>query len=87
MGQIQEKLILTDGFTAAFTRFLNLGESAVRTTENVNSSIVAMGQSSNSIATAGFAMLDQKISDLTGKIQEQGDALQALGSMELDLIR
>ncbi len=29
MGQIQEQLILTDGFTAAFTRFLNLGDQAV----------------------------------------------------------
>lgn len=28
MGQIQEQLILTDGFTAAFTRFLNLGDQA-----------------------------------------------------------
>ena len=79
MGQIQEKLILTDDFTAAFTRFLNLGESAVRTTENVNSSIAAMGQSSNDIATAGFSMLEQKLSDLTGNIQEQSEALKALG--------
>lgn len=29
MGQIQEQLILTDGFTSAFTRFLNLGDQAV----------------------------------------------------------
>ena len=28
MGQIQEQLILTDGFTSAFTRFLNLGDQA-----------------------------------------------------------
>lgn len=35
MGQIQENLILTDSFTAAFTRFLNLGESAVRETSKV----------------------------------------------------
>lgn len=79
MGQVNERLVLTDDFTAAFTRFLNLGESAVRTTENVNSSIISMGQSSNGIATAGFSMLDQKITDLTGKIQEQGEALQTLG--------
>lgn len=85
MGQVNERLVLTDDFTAAFTRFLNLGESAVRTTENVNSSIISMGQTSNGIATAGFSMLDQKITDLTGKIQEQGEALQALGKSANDI--
>ena len=35
MGQVQERLVLTDDFTAAFTRFLNLGESAVRTAGDV----------------------------------------------------
>ena len=45
MGQVQERLVLTDDFTAAFTRFLNLGESAVRTAGDVNSSIIAMGSS------------------------------------------
>ena len=29
MGQVNERLVLTDGFTAAFTRFLNLGDQAV----------------------------------------------------------
>ena len=75
MGQVNERLILTDDFTAAFTRFLNLGESAVKTARDVNSSIIAMGRSSNDIAAAGFSMLDQKISDLTGKIQESNNVL------------
>lgn len=75
MGQVQERLVLTDDFTAAFTRFLNLGESAVRTAGDVNSSIIAMGRSSNDIAAAGFSMLDQKLSDLTGKIQESNNVL------------
>ena len=75
MGQVNERLILTDDFTAAFTRFLNLGESAVKTAGDVNSSIIAMGRSSNDIAAAGFSMLDQKISDLTGKIQESNNVL------------
>ena len=75
MGQVNERLILTDDFTAAFTRFLNLGESAVKTAGDVNSSIIAMGRSSNDIAAAGFSMLDQKISDLTGKIQESNHVL------------
>lgn len=75
MGQVQERLVLTDDFTAAFTRFLNLGESAVRTAGDVNSSIIAMGRSSNDIAAAGFSMLDQNLSDLTGKIQESNNVL------------
>lgn len=75
MGQVQERLVLTDDFTAAFTRFLNLGESAVRTAGDVNSSIIAMGRSSNDIAAAGFSMLDQKLSDLTEKIQESNNVL------------
>lgn len=75
MGQVQERLVLTDDFTAAFARFLNLGESAVRTAGDVNSSIIAMGRSSNDIAAAGFSMLDQKLSDLTGKIQESNNVL------------
>lgn len=75
MGQVNERLILTDDFTAAFTRFLNLGESAVKTAGDVNSSIIAMGRSSNDIVAAGFSMLDQKISDLTGKIQESNNVL------------
>lgn len=79
MGKIQENLVLTDEFTAAFTRFLTLGESAVGATERINDSINMMGQSSNTIAAAGFNTLDQKITELSGKIQEQGAALQALG--------
>ena len=79
MGKIQENLVLTDEFTAAFTRFLTLGESAVGATERINNSINMMGQSSNTIASAGFNTLDQKITELSGKIQEQGAALQVLG--------
>ena len=79
MGKTQENLVLTDEFTAAFTRFLTLGESAVGATERINNSINMMGQSSNTIAAAGFNTLDQKITELSGKIQEQGAALQALG--------
>lgn len=79
MGKIQENLVLTDEFTAAFTRFLTLGESAVGATERINNSINMMGQSANTIAAAGFNTLDQKITELIGKIQEQGAALQALG--------
>ena len=79
MGKIKENLVLTDEFTAAFTRFLTLGESAVGATERINNSINMMGQSSNTIAAAGFNTLDQKITELSGKIQEQGAALQALG--------
>ena len=79
MGKIQENLVLTDEFTAAFTRFLTLGESAVGATARINNSINMMGQSSNTIAAAGFNTLDQKITELSGKIQEQGAALQALG--------
>lgn len=79
MGKIQENLVLTDEFTAAFTRFLTLGESAVGATERINNSINMMGQSSNTIAAASFNTLDQKITELSGKIQEQGAALQALG--------
>lgn len=81
MGKIQENLVLTDEFTAAFTRFLTLGESAVGATERINNSINMMGQSANTIAAAGFNTLDQKITELSGKIQEQGAALQALGDM------
>ena len=79
MGKIQENLVLTDEFTAAFTRFLTLGESAVGATERINNSINMMGQSANTIGAAGFNTLDQKITELSGKIQEQGAALQALG--------
>lgn len=79
MGKIQESLVLTDEFTAAFTRFLTLGESAVGATERINNSINMMGQSSNAVAAAGFNTLNQKITELSGKIQEQGAALQALG--------
>ena len=73
MGKIQENLVLTDEFTAAFTRFLTLGESAVGATERINNSINMMGQSSNTIAAAGFNTLDQKITELSGKIQETTD--------------
>lgn len=79
MGKIHESLVLTDEFTAAFTRFLTLGESAVGATERINNSINMMGQSSNAVAAAGFNTLDQKITELSGKIQEQGAALQVLG--------
>lgn len=79
MGQIQENLILTDSFTAAFTRFLNLGESAVRETSKVSSNIEMMGKSSNYIAATGFNALEQKLQDINGQIKAQGEALQAIG--------
>lgn len=79
MGQIQENLILTDSFTAAFTRFLNLGESAVRETSKVSSTIEMMGKSSNYIAATGFNALEQKLQDINGQIKAQGEALQAIG--------
>lgn len=79
MGQIQENLILTDSFTAAFTRFLNLGESAVRTTAKVDSTIEMMGKSSNYIAATGFNTLEQKLQDINSQIKAQGEALQAIG--------
>lgn len=79
MGQIRENLILTDSFTAAFTRFLNLGESAVRETSKVSSTIEMMGKSSNYIAATGFNALEQKLQDINGQIKAQGEALQAIG--------
>ena len=79
MGQIQENLILTDSFTAAFTRFLNLGESAVRETSKLSSTIEMMGKSSNYIAATGFNALEQKLQDINGQIKAQGEALQAIG--------
>lgn len=79
MGQIQENFILTDSFTAAFTRFLNLGESAVRETSKVSSTIEMMGKSSNYIAATGFNALEQKLQDINGQIKAQGEALQAIG--------
>jgi len=79
VGQIQENLILTDSFTAAFTRFLNLGESAVRETSKVSSTIEMMGKSSNYIAATGFNALEQKLQDINGQIKAQGEALQAIG--------
>ena len=79
MGQIQENLILTDSFTAAFIRFLNLGESAVRETSKVSSTIEMMGKSSNYIAATGFNALEQKLQDINGQIKAQGEALQAIG--------
>lgn len=79
MGQIQENLILTDSFTAAFTRFLNLGESAVRTTAKVDSTIEMMGKSSNFIAATGFNTLEQKLQNINSQIKAQGEALQAIG--------
>ena len=79
MGQIQENLILTDSFTAAFTRFLNLGESAVRTTAKVDSTIEMMGKSSNYIAATGFNTLEQKLQDINSQIKAQGEALQTIG--------
>ncbi len=78
MGQIQENLILTDSFTAAFTRFLNLGESAVKTTEKVDSTIEMMGKASNYIAATGFDTLEQKLQDINGQIRAQGEALQMI---------
>ena len=79
MGQIQENLILTDSFTAAFTRFLNLGESAVRETSKVSNTIEMMGKSSKYIAATGFNALEQKLQDINGQIKAQGEALQAIG--------
>lgn len=36
MGEIRENLILTDQFSAGFSRFLNLGNSAVRSMQNMD---------------------------------------------------
>lgn len=79
MGKIQENLVLTDEFTAAFTRFLTLGESAVGATERINNSINMMGQSSNTIAAAGFNTLDQKITELSRKNPGTGSCPSGIG--------
>lgn len=46
MGQIQEKLILTDDFTAAFTRFLSFGNQAVGSFDKMSGANIQFQQSS-----------------------------------------
>ena len=46
MGKIQESLVLTDGFTAAFTRFLSFGNQAVRSFDKMSGANIQFQQSS-----------------------------------------
>ncbi len=46
MGKIQESLVLTDGFTAAFTRFLSFGDQAVGSFDKMSGANIQFQQSS-----------------------------------------
>lgn len=46
MGKIQESLVLTDGFTAAFTRFLSFGNQAVGSFDKMSGANIQFQQSS-----------------------------------------
>ena len=44
MGQIREDLILTDQFSASFSRFLSLGEEAASKMDRLDASIREMAE-------------------------------------------
>lgn len=50
MGEIREELILSDQFSASFSRFLTLGNSMISQMADINTSIHEIGDASEFLA-------------------------------------
>lgn len=61
MGQIHEELILTDGFSASFSRFLSLGEQAIQNSQRLDSSIREMAEASRYVSVQGMNEINQTL--------------------------
>ncbi|MCI9592240.1 MAG: tape measure protein [Lachnospiraceae bacterium] len=61
MGQIREELILTDQFSASFSRFLSLGEEAASKMDRLDASIREMAEASRYVSVQGMNEINQTL--------------------------
>ena len=91
MGQIKEELILTDEFSAGFSRFLTLGQQSVDKMERLDRTLHEIGDSSRYVMTQGMNEINltlKKIAENTeqaAKVQREHE--KAVKSTELSANR
>lgn len=82
MGAIQEDLILSDQFSASFSRFLTLGNSMISQMADINTSIHDMGDASRYVSVQGMNELNdtlkQIVSNTSRAVQEQQEHNQKI---------
>lgn len=82
MGQIKEEFILTDKFSSAFSRFLQLGEQAVSKMDSLNSSINSLGGDIDyAIGKAATESINAMQNEFLGVIDSIGECNENLGKM------
>lgn len=73
MGRIDENLVLTDGFSASFSRFLTLGEQAVENTQQLDVSIREMADASRYVSIQGMNEINQTLLEIQKSIDTAAD--------------
>lgn len=73
MGRIHENLVLTDGFSASFSRFLTLGEQAVENTQQLDVSIREMADASRYVSIQGMNEINQTLLEIQKSIDTAAD--------------
>lgn len=94
MGQIHENLVLTDGFSASFSRFLTLGEQAVENTQQLDVSIREMADASRNVSIQGMNEINQTLLEIqksidtaTDKQREYNETVRQSGLSMSDLLK
>ncbi len=82
MGEIREELILSDQFSASFSRFLALGDSMISQMADINTSIHDMGDASRYVSVQGMNELNdtlkQIVANTSRAAQEQQEHNQKI---------
>ena len=82
MGEIREELILSDQFSASFSRFLTLGNSMISQMADINTSIHEIGDASRYVSVQGMNELNdtlkQIVSNTSRAAQEQQEHNQKI---------
>jgi len=64
MGEIRENLILTDQFSASFSRFLSLGDNMVNQMDRIDTSIRDMGDASRYVSVQGMNEINDTLKQI-----------------------
>lgn len=77
MGRINEELVLTDGFTAAFSRFLTLGQTAVARMERID-------QTCNNLGSTMRRSIGHATGAVIGNMRQLGNSINEVNASGFD---
>lgn len=84
MGEIRENLVLTDQFSASFSKFLDLGNNMTAQMERIDTSIQTIGKAANYVSASGFERMDQKLTQINQNIEMLGKAANFINASGFD---